>query len=130
MFPYLFDRLSGFGVDDGSLGEDCEDFGDSSVGDPDLGPVEDVVLAVGGELRLGLDAVGVGAAGRLRQSEGGELLAGGQLGKVLGLLLLVAADQDALHGESNWSGTFKNRIHNMFWKAIDLALAVIIRRIH
>ena len=46
---------AGLGVLDGRLGEDGEDLCDASVRDPDLGAVEDVVLAVLAQLGAGLD---------------------------------------------------------------------------
>ena len=87
---HLVGLHAGLGVLDGGLGEDGEDLGDAAVGDPDLGAVEDVVLAVGAELGAGLDAAGVGAGGRLGEGEGGKVLAGGHAGQVLLLLGGVA----------------------------------------
>ena len=48
-YSFLVLRLARLRVGHGRLREDGEHFGDASVGDPDLGAVEDEVLSVGGE---------------------------------------------------------------------------------
>ena len=79
----LVSLRAGGGILYGGLGEHGEDLGDSSVGDPDLGAVHDVVLSVRGKFGPGLDGSSIGARSGLRESESGKLLTGSQLGKVL-----------------------------------------------
>ena len=83
-------------VGDGRLGEHGEHLGDPAVRDPDLGAVEHVVLAVGGEFGARPDRAGVAARGGLRQRERRDPLSGGQVRQVLLLLRLVPADEDPL----------------------------------
>jgi hypothetical protein len=64
-----------------------------AVGDEGLAAVEQVA-AVGLLEGRGLDALQVGARGRLAHGDGADHLAGGQLGQVLLLLLLGAVVQD------------------------------------
>ena len=73
------------------LGEDHEEAGNRRVGDPGLGAVEDVLIALAHG--RGEDAGHIGAGGRLGQAVGRQLPAVGQPGQVA-LLLVVAAGQD------------------------------------
>ena len=66
-----------------------------AVGDPLLGAVDDVGVAVG--LRRGLDAGGVASRAGLGEPESGKDLSRGEARKVF-LLLLVAAEQDDRDG--------------------------------
>ncbi len=69
-----------------------EDAGVRCVGDEALGAVDHVEITVahGG----GLQGSGVGAGVRLGQAEGAEEIASGQLGQILGSLLVCAVEQD------------------------------------
>ena len=79
--------------------EDGEHVGEAAVGDPDLRAVEHVALAVGeGSARVWMAAASVPAR-RLGEREGGDQLAGGELGQVLALLLFGAEEQDALQAD-------------------------------
>ena len=78
-------------------GDDRVDLGLAAVGDPLLGAVQDVVVAV--ELRRGLDAAGVAARVRLGEAEGREILAGRDVGKVFLLLLVASVEEDRVGAE-------------------------------
>src|SRR5258708_5613982 len=73
-------------------GHDQVEVGLATVGDPHLGAVEDVVVAVAH--RPGGERGGVAAAPRLAEGEGAEPLAGGEPGEVAPLLVLVAEERD------------------------------------
>ena len=89
-------------------GEDQGDVGMGAVGDEDLGAVQHPVVAVaaGG----GAEARGVAARSRLGEGEAAELLARGERGQNLPLLLLVAelhdgiADQRVVHRQDDARG--------------------------
>ena len=79
------------------LGVDDERLGDRAVGDPHLGAVQHVAVA----LLLGPRAHGddVGAGARLGHGERADMLAGDQLRQVAPLLLLAAVAADLVHAE-------------------------------
>ena len=79
-------------------GEDHEDIGNIAVGDEDFGPVHHVVVAF--QLGLGLALGGVGTRVGLGEGEGAHLMAGGQHGEVLLLLLLGAVGQDGVAAQA------------------------------
>jgi hypothetical protein len=84
--------------------EDADHVGDAALGDPDLVAVEHVGVAA----LLGAGAHRarrVGTAAGFGQRVGGDVLARGELGDVLGLLLLAAGDDDRQGAE------FLNRDH-------------------
>ena len=77
-----------------SLDQDGQRVGVASVGDPGLGAVDDVVIAI--ELGGGLDALQVRAGLGLGQANATATLTGGQVGQVLLLLLFGAVHGDDL----------------------------------
>ena len=91
--PFLILGLARLRVGHWRLGKDGEDLRESPVGNPDLGPVEDVVPAVRGEFGAGADGAGVAAGTRLREGERGHVLARDESRKVALLLLLIACDE-------------------------------------
>jgi len=97
------------------LGKDGVDLGPATVGDENLASVQEeageseglalqtskrgracILLAVGGEGRLGANGRGIRAGCGLGQGERGNVFAGGQLGEVLFLLEIVTVEEDAL----------------------------------
>jgi hypothetical protein len=74
----------------------CHDLCKATVADPDLGAVEEIVLAVSRQCGAGLDVSSIASSRGLSQSEGGNVLSSGKLGKVLALLCLVSVEQNAL----------------------------------
>ena len=79
------------------LHQDRQRVGVAGVGDPHLGAVDDVVVAV--EPRSGADALQVRAGVGLGEADAGAALAGGQVGQVLLLLLLGAVHGDHPAGQ-------------------------------
>ena len=79
-------------------GKDHEHIGHIAVGDEDLGAVHHIVVAL--QLGLGLTLGSVGTGVGLSQSEGADLVTGGQHGQILGLLLLGAVGQDGVAAQA------------------------------
>ena len=89
----LHDKGAEVGVVD--LGEHDEGLSPTTVGDEHLLAVDDVVLAVLAEHRLGAAAAHrVGTGARLSEAVGRDFFAHGQVGQVLFFLLLVAVVDD------------------------------------
>ena len=79
-------------------GEHHEHVGHIAVGDEDLGAVHHIVVALQASLGLALGSVGTGVG--LGQSESADLVAGGEHGQVLGLLLGSAVGQDGIAAQA------------------------------
>src|SRR3954469_16375762 len=80
------------------LGPDYEHIGDWRIGDPHLGPADDVAALH--LLSAGAHASGVGAGVRLGEAEAADPFAGGELGQVLLPLLLRSVGVDRVHHEA------------------------------
>ena len=104
MAPFLVLGLARLRVGHRRLGEDGEDLRETPVGNPDLGSVEDVVLAVRGELGARADGAGVAAGTRLREGERGHVLARDESRKVALLLLLIACDETEHVSRNSFAG--------------------------
>ena len=79
-------------------GEDHKHVGHVAVGDEDLGTVHHIVVTLQASLGLALGGVGTGVG--LGQGEGAHLVAGGEHGQVLGLLLGGAVGQDGIAAQA------------------------------
>src|SRR4029453_18125514 len=72
------------------LGKGDKNMSKASVGDKDLGPVQEVVFAIRTQHRLRLCIECVRSGFRLRQGIGSDPFGSGELWQILGLLLFVA----------------------------------------
>jgi hypothetical protein len=105
-----------------------EELGERSVRAPELVPIEDETLAVGGGLGDGGDAGGVGADRGLRQRKAGDC-AGRAAGQIRAFLLLAAEEPERLrHADRLVGGEKRRHVRVVASEKLHRALVLALRK--